>query len=195
MKILSINFGFNGSFSLLVDGKIIKHTSFHKINYGNDRNIIKAESLSSFIWGTDVTLDEIDFVVLVGYKETDFNFDRIAFVPDTEYKISPHYTRQDFRLESKQATDLGSLNPPFTKKSYDYIKGYLIYKDFVIRSYVVSPDLSYNAYGYLTSNFTNTINITVSRFDETHIDGSVAAGSKGNNNAKVNRQMKMVGKS
>jgi predicted NodU family carbamoyl transferase len=194
MKILSINFGFNGSFSLLVDGKIIKHTSFHKINYGNDRNIIKDTSLSSFMWGADITLDEIDWVVLVGYKESDFNFDRVAFVPDSEYEISPHYTRKDFRLESKQVTDLGSLNPPFTKKPYDYIKGHFIYKDFVIKSYIISPDLSYNAYGYLTSNFTNSINITVSSFDETPVDGSVVSVSKGNNISIVNRPMISVGK-
>ncbi len=194
MKILSINFGFNGSFSLIVDGKIIKHTSFHKINYGNDRNIIKPESISTFISETNITLDKIDWVVLVGYKETDFITDNVAFIPDREYEISPQLTRRDLRLQSKQVTELGSLNPPFTKKSYDYVKGYFLYKDSVIRSYIVSPDLSYNAYGYLTSNFTNSINITVSSFDETPIDGSIVSVSKGNNISIVNRPMISVGK-
>ena len=75
MKILSINFGFNGSLSLIEDSKIIKHTSFHKINYGNDRNIIKRKTLSEFLTDTDTLLLDLEYVVFSGYKSQDIDID------------------------------------------------------------------------------------------------------------------------
>ena len=194
MKILSINFGFNGSLSLLDDGKIIKHTSFNKINYGNDRNIIKPKTFSVFLEGTGYTTYEIDFFVFAGFIEKDFEVDEVAFVPDKVYEINPQYLKQDLRLSSPQVFELPTLNPPYTKKPYDMISGYFMYKDIMVRSYIISPDLSYNSYGYLTSNFTNSINITVNNNDESVIDGSIVSVSKGSNISIVNKPMISVGK-
>ena len=194
MKILSISFGFNGSISFLDNGKVIRHNSFNKINYNNDRDIIKNDTLSKFFKGLDVTINDIDYFVFAGFDVTKFENDRVDFIPDDFYDLPDSSTYHHSGLSKKPVKSLMSLLPPFTNRPYDYISGHFLYNSIVKPAFIVSPDLSYNSFGYFSSNFTKSINITVSSNDFTRYDGSLITVSKNNNLSTVERPKLTVGK-
>lgn len=194
MKILSISFGFNGSLCLMDDGKVIKHTSFNKINYGNDRDIIKPKTLSLFLENTGFYMADVDYIVFSGFDRSKFKYNNVDFVPEEYYKISNGSLYSHPGLERKPIYKLPSLLPPFTEEPYDYIKGHFIFKEQVIPSIIVSPDMAYTSYGYYSSDFNRSLNITVNSNDFTQYDGSMVSISKGNNISVIERPKVSVGK-
>lgn len=194
MKILSISFGFNGSISLLDNGKIIRHNSFNKINYNNDRDIIKNATFSTFFKGTNITIEDIDYFVFAGFDVDKFESNQIDFIPEDFFDLPQTSTYQHNGLKKRPIKSLMSLLPPFTNRPYDYISGHLIYNKIVKPAFIISPDLSYNSFGYFSSNFTKSINITVNSNDFTRYDGSLITVSKNNNLSTVERPKISVGK-
>lgn len=194
MKILSINFGFNGSLCLMDNGKIIKHSSFNKINYSKNRDIISTKTFELFFEGTGYLMDYIDFFVFVGYDRSKFDYGDLDFVPDDWYKINDSSLYHNPKLEKKPISSLMSLLPPFTQSPYDYIEGHFLLKSYIKKAYIVSPDIAYSSYGYYSSDFNRSLNITVNSNDHNIYDGSLVSISKSNNISVVDRPKISVGK-
>lgn len=195
MKILSISFGFNGSICFLDNGKVIKHTSFSKLNYGKDRDIIKSHTLSKFLEGTNLTMNMLDYVVFVGYDTDKLKLKgEYDFVIDDWYGVEDGYKFQNPKLKRKSLKRLMSLLPPETKGPYDYVTGYFMYGEYVIPSVVVSPDFAYSSYGYFTSKFNRSLNITVNSNDDNVYSGSLVTMSKGDIVNTIQRPKITVGK-
>lgn len=194
MKILSINFGFNGGLCLMDNGKIIKHSSFNKINYNGDRDIIKPSTFSIFFEGTNEVIDNIDYFVFAGYDRSKFDYVELDFVPSEWYRINDNSLYVNPRLEKRPIKKLMSLQPPFTESPYDYVEGYFLLKKYIKPAFIISPDISYTAYGYYTSEFNRALNITVNSNDFNPHDGSLVSISKSNNISVVNRPKISVGK-
>jgi predicted NodU family carbamoyl transferase len=194
MKILSINFGFNGSLCLMDNGKIIKHSSFNKINFSKDRDIIKTHTFSNFFEGTGEVIEDIDYFVFVGFDRSKFDYPDLDFVPNQWYRINDNSLYTNPLLENKPVKKLMSLQPPFTESPYDYIEGHFLFRKYVKPAYIISPDIAYTSFGYYSSEFNRSLNITVNSNDNGVYDGSLVSISKSNNISVVNRPKISVGK-
>jgi predicted NodU family carbamoyl transferase len=194
MKILSISFGFNGSMCLMDNGKIIRHISFNKINYGKDRDIIKDTTFSLFLEGSKYLMEDIDYFVFAGYDRSKLDYVDLDFVPEDFYRISNQSLYVNENLERRPVNKLMSLLPPFTESPYDYISGHFIFKKIVKPAFIISPDITYTSYGYFSSDFTRSLNITINSNDHTSYDGSLVSVSKSNDICVVQRPKISVGK-
>lgn len=195
MKILSINFGFNGSMCFLDNGKVIKHTSFSKLNYGKDRDIIKSHTFSNFLDSTDLTFADIDYVVFVGFDRSKIDYgDELDFMPNDWFDINESSRYDNHKLEKKPLRVGKTLLPPETNRPYDFIAGHFLFRNYVIQSLIVSPDYAYASYGYFTSRFNRSLNITVSSNDDDVYSGSLVTMSKGESINVLQRPKISVGK-
>lgn len=195
MKILSINFGYNGSLCLLDNAKIIKHTSLNKINNEGTLSLITKASLILFFENTGITIDDIDYFVFVGYDKDKIKLGYDTdFVPDEGYRISSSNLYEHYGLEKRPVSKLDCLLPPHTESPYDYVKGHFLFKKYVKPAYIVSPDIAYSSYGYYTSEFNRSLNITVNSNEGSPYSGSMVSLSKGNNISVVERPKISVGK-
>ena len=195
MKILSINFGYNGSLCLLDNAKIIKHVSLNKINNRENRPYITSMVLSMFFENTSFTMDDIDCFVFVGYDKDRIQVEYDSdFIPDDGYVISSNNLYNHYGLEKKPVKRLDCLLPPHTESPYDYVKGRFLYRNHIKPAYIVSPDIAYSSYGYYTSEFNRSLNITVNSNEGSPYSGSMVSLSKGNNISVVERPKISVGK-
>ena len=194
MKILSINLGINGGIAFMENGKILKHTSFHKINVGTSIGKLSSDTLTNFLGGTEIRVDELDYIVFAGYDKDMIGLPHFDFVVDPEFRLTPLSAFQEHGKERKTVFHLPSLLPPYTDRPYNYVTGYVIYNQLVVPSLIVSPDMCHSSIGYFTSEFVNSINITVSYNDYTIYDGSSVSVSESNEMTVVNRPKISVGK-
>lgn len=196
MNFLSINLGVNGSLTLMVNGKVMKHMSFLKLNHDLEgkKSLLTEKTISRFLENTGIILPELERMVMVGYDHKligiqDFNVvvEDIFDIPFSNYIINPNGPRRIVK-------SLPSLLPPYTDRPYNFISGYVIHKGISIPLMIVDPNVAYSSVGYYTSKFTKSINVTVSSNDSNPYDGSLVTTSNSNHITVVDRPKISVGK-